>query len=331
MSINNLFKMTVASFVVSMMVKVVPPLAAAEIYFSTLGTLISVVFFITALTRNEKLLIAGSILALNIIAGFVSGMKEATLVIFSFLLINLFPRYKKSVIGFGLPLLYFYLMFLPAFNSEYRKLAWYGGVPPKEAVLQAIESIRSGEVDYKKSNWEFLTIRLSEISMFTIFTSNVPKNRPFYGSEILESALTTLIPRIVWPDKPMADEAPMERTYENGALSRESVGTSAKPQFIVDAYLSGGGMTIFLALFLFGLAATQLSMIAEQLFGGYLLGSCIIFNSFFYIFMKGNCFENILNPIFYGYVLMLAVHQVFIRTGILSPNRSADSRLAVHG
>jgi hypothetical protein len=258
-------------------------------------------------------------------------MKEATLVIFSFLLINLFPRYKKSVIGFGLPLLYFYLMFLPTFNSEYRKLAWYGGVPPKEAMLQAIESIRSGEVDYKKSNWDFLTIRLSEISMFTIFTGNVPRNRPFYGSEILESALTTLVPRIVWPDKPIADDAPMQRTYENGALSMDSVGTSAKPHFIVDAYLSGGELTIFMALFLFGLAATQLSMIAEKLFGGYVLGSCIIFNSFFYVFMKGNCFENVFNPIFYGYVLMLAVHQVFIRTGIVLPNRPAVPALAVQG
>jgi hypothetical protein len=46
MSINNLFKMTVASFGVSMLIKLVPPLAAAEIYFSTLGTLISVVFLL---------------------------------------------------------------------------------------------------------------------------------------------------------------------------------------------------------------------------------------------------------------------------------------------
>jgi len=54
------------------------------------------------------------------------------------------------------------------------------------------------------------------------------------------------------------------------------VQTSAKPAFIVDAYLFGGTLGILICLFSYGTLRQFIANKAEKLFGGYTLGTALI-------------------------------------------------------
>jgi hypothetical protein len=108
----------------------------------------------------------------------------------------------------------------------------------------------------------------------------------------------------------------MERVYDAGVVNRLS-NVSAKPAFIVDSYLSGGLIGIFLSLFAYGAIAQLISVKAEQLFGGYVLGSALIFSGLFQSFWRGLSFEFIINTVFWSYITMLAVHKILVVRKIL--------------
>src|SRR5206468_1486574 len=98
----------------------------------------------------------------------------------------------------------------------------------------------------------------------------------------------------------------MQRVYDAGVISRAAK-VSAKPAFIVDAYLSGGALAIFIFLFIYGAIAQLISQKAETLFGGYILGTALIFSGLFQIMWRGASFEFIINTIFWSYITMLII------------------------
>jgi hypothetical protein len=125
----------------------------------------------------------------------------------------------------------------------------------------------AGQIDLMEGNWDVLTGRASEINNFIKYVGNVPENRPYYGFEIVENTLLFLIPRVFWPEKPTIEEITMRRVVENGITSEESLlgGTSMKPQYVVDAYLSfGTGRGVHLPVFIWVFIATQLSKKCER-------------------------------------------------------------------
>jgi hypothetical protein len=170
--------------------------------------------------------------------------------------------------------------------------------------------------DEDDSNWGFLVFRLSEIDMFIKFTQSTPENVDFYGLKLLEQAGMAIIPRALWPSKPNTEDLVMERVYDAGVVYRAS-NVSAKPAFIVDAYLSGGAIGIFLSMFLYGAAAQLISIKAEKLFGGYLLGTALIFTGLFQIMWRGLSFEFLINTVFWSYISMLVIHKVLTMSNIL--------------
>jgi len=110
----------------------------------------------------------------------------------------------------------------------------------------------------------------------------------------------------------------MQRVYDAGVINRNS-SVSAKPAYIVDGYLSGGLLGVFLSLFIYGAAAQLISQKAEQLFGGYTLGTALIFSGLFQIFWRGLSFEFIINNVFWSYVSMIVIAKILRSRNILKP------------
>jgi len=110
----------------------------------------------------------------------------------------------------------------------------------------------------------------------------------------------------------------MQRVYDAGVVHRGS-NVSAKPAFVVDAYLSFGGVGVFAFLFLYGALAQLISIKAEKLFGGYLLGTALIFSGLFQIMWRGLSFEFIINTIFWSYISMLIIQKIMVMTNVLKP------------
>lgn len=253
----------------------------------------------------------------NFYNALVSGFKEPIIISVLVLGVFLYPTYKKLVGIIFVPVLISLFYFLPIYNAVYRQNAWSDEVSADEAYKIALDETIKGDQLGNVSNWAFLSFRLSEIDMFTDFVHSTPDHIDFYGFTLLNQSVIAVIPRIFWPSKPVTEELVMERVYDAGVANRNS-NVSAKPPFIVDAYLSGGAFGVFIGLFIYGAVVQLISLKAEQLFGGYILGTALIFSGLFQIFWRGLSFEFLINSVFWSYITMLVIFRIFRATRILT-------------
>ncbi len=248
----------------------------------------------------------------NFYQALVSGFKEPIIISVLVLGVFLFPTYKRVVMFVFIPLLIAMFSLLPTYNKVFRANSWTGETGQDEAGKAALNAVLSGKnasgVD--ESNWDFYAFRLSEIDMFIVFAKNTPARVDYYGLRLFEQSIAAIIPRAFWPSKPSTEEVVMERVYDANVISRDSA-VSAKPAFVVDAYLSGGQLGIFIWLFLYGATAQLISLKAEKLFGGYILGTALVFSGLFQIMWRGLSFEFLVNSVFWSYITMLIVFRIF--------------------
>ena len=167
-----------------------------------------------------------------------------------------------------------------------------------------------------RTTWEFLTGRLSEISMFVDYKKSLQRRRMSYGFQIVKQAISLIAPRFLWPAKPFPEKIVMERVYENGIIERTS-NNSAKPAVVVDAYLSGGQLGVWITFLFYGILAQAISNKCEELFGGYFLGTALIFTALFQVLWRGNCFEFLFNTVFWSYMSLYILVAIFKRYGIV--------------
>nr|WP_232009332.1 hypothetical protein [Mucilaginibacter mallensis] len=251
----------------------------------------------------------------NFYQGVISGYKEPIIISVMVLGLFLYPSYKKIVLVVFVPALLLLFVILPKFAATFRQNAWSGETQADEATALALDAALNDD-SKDGTNWDFLVNRLSEIDMFTVYVQSTPQNIDYYGFQLLKQSAIVLVPRIFWPGKPITEDLVMERVYDAGAVNRNSQ-VSAKPAYIVDTYLSGGTFGVFIGLFLYGAIASAISVKAEKLFGGYTLGTALIFTGLFQIFWRGLSFEFLINSVFWGYISMLVIAKILTATKIL--------------
>jgi hypothetical protein len=303
-----------------------PGLGQIQGKLAVLALVASVLSLALAIVQGRTLLtlVSGVLYGFNLLEAFLSGWKAEVLVVFLLLGIFLYPFYKRTVtilLPAGVIAL---LIILPTYASMLRQMSWRGNVQAQKAAEVALARTLDGEVNLARNNWTFLTNRFSQISLFTKYLENVPENRSFYGLEIVKNGIIGVVPGVIWPGKPNLERLAMERVYENDVVSRSST-VSAKPQFVVDAYLSFGVLGILFWCFVFGALASFASRLAERWFGGYLLGSGLVYTALFRIFWRGAAFEYFFNPIFWSFLLMGVLFLAGRWAGILVPERERVS------
>lgn len=282
---------------------------------------ISSIISIVYVSENKKAqfyIISFVLFAFNFAQILLSGWKEPiifTLIVFA---AYLYPKYRRTVLLSAIPIFVAVVFFLPSFNSAFRNQAWTEGVESTVAVQSAIEAIQTGEIDVYVDNWEFLVNRASEIAMLNDYTRKVPDEIPYYGNTIIWDSFRFILPRLFWPDKPDIEEHVMKRVYQIGIVNQQML-VSAKPPIVVDAYLSGGALYVFIIIFLFGALTAYISRLAEYLFCGYTLGSIWIFLGLFQILHRGNCMEFLVNSVFWGIVSMYIVLFILKRFNYIIP------------
>jgi hypothetical protein len=265
----------------------------------------SVLSLASALATGRAGLISINLLlyVLNFATALLSGWKKEIVVVVTLLLIFAFPYYRRTVLTLGPMVLAALLMLLPAFNVQYRELTWSAGYGRAEAARVAASAIRSGQAPIAVHTWNFLTQRASEIGLFVRYFQFTPAQNDFVGLETAERAILAVVPRALWRQKPDLESAAMERAYRNGVIDRGS-SVSAKPQFVVDGYLSAGAAGVMAACLLFGIFASLASRLAEEWFGGYLLGTGLVYTSLFSVFWSGNAFEFTVPIVFWSFTVM---------------------------
>jgi hypothetical protein len=261
----------------------------------------------------------------HLVQSTLTGYKEGVIVSVLILLGMLFPYYKKVVSIVCIPVICLLLYTLPTLAGMIRAEAWDGRSTAVEARADAFRTLFSPDPgsEIRTNNWNFLKDRFNEIGMFSNYTKYVPVQHDYLSFDILWNSLIALIPRVLWADKPDTEQISMERVYAYGAINRLS-DVSAKTRPVVDGYLSGGAIGVFLVLFLYGLIAQKLSNKGERYFGGYEIGCTIIFNGIFQQLWRGNNLEFLLNNILYGYILMMLIFHLLKGLGILRLSTSPD-------
>jgi hypothetical protein len=161
-----------------------------------------------------------------------------------------------------------------------------------------------GDIDISQASWSFLTGRATEIGLFTDYIESTPAQHPYYGLSIAEQALLSVIPRAFWPGKPVTENLVMQRVFENGVVNRLS-DVSAKPQMIVDGYLSGGAIGVFLTCLVMGLAFSWTSRLAEKYFDGYRFGTAVVYTGLFSTTILVNSYEFFTNTFFWSFITMI--------------------------
>ena len=296
--------------------------------FSQLGLVASVLALALAipLGRFGLLVIAGSVYVANMSAALLSGFKEDVLTIAILLAVFVYPYARRTVL-IGAPIIIILLIaVLPTYSNVFRSLSWGGSATDEEAASVAIEAVRSGEQDMAWNNWQFLKGRISEINLFVAYLASVDASGHYYGMQILDQTVEGLVPRAVWSEKPSTEAVVMERVYENGIVSRDA-DVSAKPQYVVDGYLSFGGVGVFMAALVFGLLAGLASRTSERFFGGYFWGSGFIYTSFFAGFWRGNAFEFFFNYIVWSAILLVPLFLLARMSGLLVRRADWDGRI----
>jgi len=318
---NLLMFAALLSFPISEMFLRVPGLIQFYFQFNTLsfiaGTL--ALAFAIPLKIPRNIIICLFMYASNFYQAFISGYKEPIILSVLVLGIFLYPNYKKIVTVIFIPAILILFLLLPTFNTVFRANAWAEGADTDEATQAALDAaLNSNNAEQKETNWEFLTQRLSEIDMFTKFVASTPKHVDYYKQTMLIQSAEAIIPRIFWPGKPNTEDMIMERVYNAGVINRNS-NVSAKPAFVTDAYLCLGPFGIFLFLFIYGALAQVISIKAEELFGGYIMGTALIFSGLFQIMWRGGSFEFLANTLCWSYITMLVINKILVMYNILKP------------
>lgn len=297
----------ISAQIVVLVSNLIPGLSQIGVKFSTISQIASVLFLGFAIKeKNKKLIPLGLIIfSITMALAVLSGWKSQILFVLILTGFFLFPFYKKSIIVLGIVTSVFWLNFGPIFSGYYRTLNWYEQVSTSEAFAMSVDyTVSSTAVEREDATWSLLVDRLSEVGMFILFTEQVPAYRPYYGFEIINQVFYSFIPRIFWPDKPDLEVLIMQRVYENGVIDENS-DVSAKPAFIVDAYLTAGITGIIIAHLILGILNSFLYTKSEEWLGGYYLGTCIFFNGLFSIIWLGNSFEFMVNAVFWSFIVML--------------------------
>jgi len=317
-----MLQLTAAFSVLATFVRFAPGLGQFEVKFAGLSFTASVIAFAYALPEKKRVptLIATGLFAYNMLHALVSGWKEEIIVPLIMLAVFIFPFYKRVVITVFPILFAAFFTIVPTYNNIVRSLSWSGDVPADQAAEIAIDRMLAGDVDIAASNWLFLTGRLSEIGMFVEYVNGIPALRDFYGFEIAGQAVMAIIPRALYPSKPITEDLVEQRVIAAGVIAEYSAdNVSAKPPMITDAYLSAGGFGVFLFMLLLGMLVSWLSVTAEKLFGGYLMGSGLVCTGLFQMLWRGNCFEFLSNAVFWSVVVMFLLFYAGRKIGIIQP------------
>lgn len=311
-------KLAIAFAIVNFVLRYFPQLSQFSERITTLSTVSAAIALALAIPERQTSSLLGAlfIFGFNLLQAALSGWKENILVLFILLGSFLLPVYRVKILLLGVPLLLLLLFVLPTFNAVFRANAWDKGVEQEEALRIAIDAVQSGE-NTRETNWAFLVNRFSEINIFTKYLKSVPERIPFYGTQIIEQSIANLFPRLLYPNKPITEDLVMTRVRDNKIIQGYTTNVSAKPQIVVDGYLSFGLFGAWLFCFIVGWSAARISVVAEQLFGGYFLGTGIIFSSLFNVYWRGNCLEFFLNTVVWSMVMMMLIYYIFQMTGVI--------------
>ena len=261
------------------------------------------------------------LVGLSIFYGLTSGMLELALVPIGVIFTTKW-FYSRRIPVFSLVIAILLAMFFYPVKSDYRQSVWFGDDPElargsstqkvKLWVDQATEywgGTLKGERSLAEAT-EGASLRTDLIHQFAYIYSMTPNAIPYQYGKTYSYFAVSLIPRVLWPDKPPSGNANRYYAVTYGITSEEGAEVSTfGVSLIGESYINFGWPGILLIMVLQGVIISMLQHSFGEKESG--AGGQAVFLAFFIFFLNGigssaeMLFGNIVQNLLCGCLLLL--------------------------
>jgi hypothetical protein len=223
---------------------------------------IGVLYLVAAERRQNKwlrylffLLVVG-----RVISGLLTGMLSDLLWVMVFVVVLVWRRTRKVPWVIGVLCITVFLILQPV-KSAYRQIAWYTDTSPIGALTQLPGMIVDhwrGTIDDSQTGIRESAAqsvgRFNMLAMFTHVVGLTPSTIDYVYGQTYAYLRVSMIPRVFWPDKPIAQGANDEFAIRYGLLDWSQLGRTMTglPQ-LVEAYINFGVAGVAVVMFCLGL------------------------------------------------------------------------------
>jgi hypothetical protein len=205
------------------------------------------------------LLLLNGLLLIKFLAGLQTGMiEQAFIPVALFFLVRWHSKKKIPWIFLGISITA--LLFLNQVKHEYRALVWFGVdhynsiervVLWSELSYELVSDILAGNEYTREEVVESAIGRMSTLPRLALVLHMTPEVVPYYNGASYEYLIYTWVPRILWPEKPLATAVPdhMDVAYR---LKVPSSSASIRIGFIGEAYANFGVAGVLIVIPLSG-------------------------------------------------------------------------------
>jgi len=231
---------------------------------SWLHWVIVYIFAYTVLSQRRGYAALGLIFALEIVIGFLGFFSEFKVILMIFLLAALAaPSALRGVrfrVALGISACILILgVVWTGIKQEYRDFLNQGTqqqvvlVPIDERIDKLIELIGDLDSDKIAASTETLIRRMTYVHFFGEAMHVVPQRIPYEDGKLWgESIKNFLMPRILYPDKPMIDDSIRTSYYTGRHVAEADDGTSISLGYVAESYIDFGPVWMVAPLFIWG-------------------------------------------------------------------------------
>lgn len=204
----------------------------------------------------------GICIPLEIIPRFTSGSLAQIMLLGLFIIMVIWYENKRIPIVFISLTLVFFVSF-NAVKSEYRSLVWFGTgseLSPIEKVQLFVDlaikhyqtpELKSEDKGSIDSATDSVISRTAHIVLFSAVVEDTPAKVPYWGGETYVPLLTSFIPRVLLPDKPVENTGNVfGRRYNY--LNSNDFTTSYNLPWLVELYANFGALGVLIGMPVFG-------------------------------------------------------------------------------
>jgi len=191
--------------------------------------------------------------------------------------------------------LVFFLVISPL-KEEYRSRVWYGGgkdgffdrVSGWLDVRKAAAEAEAPEIPWllEEESWRRSVKRFDLLHRFAYVCGMTPEAVPFFNGATYEFLLYSLVPRVVWPNKPMATDATdlIDYAYKFRNEFEDKRSANISLGFLPESYANFG---VWGVLFVMGLQGAIFALLDMVLNGRWSEGGRAIYLSIMVFFLNG--------------------------------------------
>lgn len=240
------------------------PFAAVLGLLATLGDLVLVATIVSYLrTRDRRLLpLLVGLIVIQMAIGFVGGNKKVIMLPLAFLLVGWIAAKRRLPVAAIVGSVALLLFVIVPINQDYRAAVRGEQQAPEEALAAAL--VQFDPVRAVGNAGDYVLTRFRSIDSVALIQMQTPSPFPYAGGEkyILLPLILT-VPRVVWPEKPVLnDAAQFTQTYRQAP---SEIRSSTQLTQIGDLYRNFGSLGVVIGLFLVGLVVAGLTALHRRL------------------------------------------------------------------